>query len=163
MRKAACFLMLVVGCGAQIDQSVERTTPALATPIPRGVYSGAGDCDVTTLSPGGSSSSDTINLAVTFEINESGVPIVQGEEVRAGRSVSIGGLVADYTSIRATPNGVVWQFDTSGGVDDVTFGGIAISELRMTDSSALEYRFTHTWTDSAGFGYNQFCTIILLP
>ncbi len=153
--------MLVAGCGAQIDQSAGRTTPAPATPLPRGVYSGTETCDVRVTSPSGEQSILENTLTITFEFNERGVPIVLGEEIRVGRTVSIGNIEVMYTRIESTETGVITHANVSGHLDSVSFAGSAIAELTITESGAIEYDFTQTWIDTDGFGYNLGCTYLL--
>lgn len=91
------------------------------------------------------------------------MPIVGGREIEVGRTVEIGDLRATYTRIEPTSNGTVWHFDTAIRLDNVTTEGVATSELRSTNTNALEYRFTQTSVDTEGNALSQVCIGPLTP
>jgi len=128
-----------------------------------GVYSGTAQCDLIITSPTGAQTIQEQNTAVSFEINERGVPIVLGEEVRVGRTVSIGELTGTYTRIQATPIGIVIHSELEGSVNSLTYSGTSIAEMSMTDAGNIDYDITVAYLNSAGFLYNTGCSIPLLP
>jgi len=161
MKSRLLFILFVAGCNAA-PAGVAIPDP-ISSPLPKGVYTGRAECETTTISPSGDVSVENIPLTVTFEINDNGIPIVQGDVIRVGRTVEIGQVSATYTRIEPTSNGIVWHFDVSALVGNSTAGGIATSELRTTETSSLEYRFTQAVTDSGGTSINQSCIFTLSP
>lgn len=151
----------LLGCGVTTEPLAGQT---ITSPIERAVYTGLVTCDSTLIDPLGQITREVTELAVTFEINENGIPIVQGDEVRVNRSVTIGRLVATYTRIQPTENGIVWHFNVSETLNDTTWEGIATSELRtISNNRSLEYRFTTALLATNNSGLNQVCIGMLEP
>ncbi len=150
-------LILIPGCDTAIGQL------APSTPLSPGVFSGTATCDVRVTSPSGDQTIEENTLSVAFEINDRGVPLVQGEEIRVGRTVGLEGVQVTYTRIQPTEDGIVIHSDVSGTVNNVSFSGIAIATLSNTPDGNIEYDFTQTWIDSEGFAYNFACSLLLSP
>ena len=124
MKSRLLLILLVTGCNAA-PAGVAIPDP-ISSPLPKGVYTGRTECETTTISPSGDVSVENIPLTVTFEINDNGIPIVQGSEIRVGRTVEIGQVSVNYTRIEPTSNGIVVHSDVSAHVENSTAAGIAI-------------------------------------
>lgn len=149
-------LALAVGCDA-----VVQTVPAPNSPLPRGVFSGSASCPVRTTAPNGVQTTQDITAAVSFEISERGVPIVLGEEIAVGRSVTLQALTVRYTRIEATDEGLIIHSETRTDQNGVSAEGTALAQFRRIDDTSTEYSLTQTWADSQGYLYNQACNTVL--
>lgn len=76
----------------------------------------------------GNVSTNTIPLTTTYEISDRGIPIVQGQEIWVGRTVTLGLLTGTYTRIAATSNGIVMHSDPTVESNGSTASGISIFE-----------------------------------
>lgn len=164
--RATCLLVLLffalfAGCTA--TGSIQQTPggSALSSPLPEGVFSGTVDCKSTTIDASGAVSTQTIPLEASFEIDQVGIPVIQGSEIRVGRTVAIGGLQGTYTRIHATTTGLVIQGNATISVGSSTGSGSSIAELSTNDSGGLDYRLTLTLSDDTGATLNQSCTGVL--
>ena len=159
----ATLVIAVVGCGNLAPFQQLPDGPAPSTALVQGVYSGQSDCDLIVTSPSGDQTMQNQAGAVTFEINDRGVPIVQGAEIRVGRTVTLEDFNVTYTRIGATPNGIVIHSDLGGSINSVTLSGTSIAELNMSTTGDIEYTITISYLDSAGFFYNSMCMTLLAP
>ncbi len=153
-------MILLAALAAWMGTDCQGTPPAaflLPTPLPPGVFTGTATCDVRITSPGGTQTTEDNTQTVTFEIDDHGVPIVQGERIRVGRTVELEGILGTYTRIQATNDGIVVHSDMNGAVNGVSFSGIAIATMSAVAGGEIEYGFTQTSTDSQGFSYNTSC------
>jgi hypothetical protein len=98
---------------------------------------------------------------VSFEINERGVLIVQGEEIAVGRSVTLLGITVRYTRIEASETGLIIHSNVRSDQNGVRGDGIALAELERISDTSIEYGITQNWADSQGYLYNQACTTVL--
>lgn len=164
--------MCMTGCGVSTAIPPEpssgsaQSLPAdssISSSLPEGVYSGTVDCEITTIDALGRVSTQTIPQAVTYEISDRGIPIIQGQEIRVGRTVTIGGLSGTYTRIQPTRNGIVVHSDSTIRVGGSSASGIGIWELRTTTTDALEVRLTYEAVDDTGGVVNEACTGVLSP
>lgn len=167
---AVLATVLSAGCGGptSIPSDAESgsalpNNSSISSSLPEGVYSGTVDCDTTTIDAFGRVSTQPIPLAVTYEISDRGIPIVQGQEIRVGRTVTIGGLSVTYTRIQPTRNGIVVHSDTASRLGDTSGSGIATCEFRTTGTAALEYRCTQGFADDTGAMFNESCDGLLSP
>lgn len=152
---ALIALAFVPACNNSVGQQAGSTV------LPEGVFTGTGTCLIRTTSPSGEQSEVDNIQTVTFEINERGVPLVQGAEIRVGRTVVLEGIQGTYTRVEPTQSGIVIHSDGSGSSNGVTFTGFSIATMSMVDGNSIEYELTGSSLDSAGFGYNTSCSVLL--
>lgn len=155
LRPLLVLLVAVPGCETAVSQLVPPT------PLPSGVYRGTSTCDLRATDPSGAQTITQNTLTASFEINERGVPLVQGEEIRVGRTIVLQGIEMTYTRIQPTEDGIVIHGDISGAVNGVSFSGLSIATLRATPGGQIEYRVTTATTDTGGFASNTDCTFLL--
>ncbi len=146
---------VLTGCTTtNIPTAPGQSSTISSTPLPEGVYSGTVVQNVITTSPTGEQATQELSGAVSYEITENGMPIVQGKEISVGRTVEMEGLQVKYTRIQVTETGIIIHSEINGKTNGVTFSGSAIATLAENSDGSLQYSFTQTVIDSAGFSLN---------
>ncbi len=113
----------------------------VVTPLQPGVYRGDPVCTTDTVGPDKELlERQTLSAPVVYEISSNGVPIVEGNEVRQDRTVTLGTLRVTYTRVAATATGIVIHATTTdGGVET-----LSVATLDQQTATSLIYRITLT-------------------
>lgn len=133
----SCAAFLLAGCA--LEPSAALRAPTAESPLDPGIYSGEMTTVFRTIGPPGTTE-ETITEVVTIPISESGIPMVDGEEIRTGRTITanLGTFTQTitYRSVLATDQGVVI---TSDVINSNGTGGVATATFRPAGSNAISY------------------------
>jgi len=129
----AAGLLTVPACTTQPAQF------AIPSPLQPGVYSGEVVSIFRTTTANGTTE-DTTRERITIVINSSGIPMVDGAEISAGRNVSVNlgtfTQTINYRSVVVTGEAIVV---TSEVTNSNATGGIAIATFRPSGPNAIQY------------------------
>jgi hypothetical protein len=159
------FLLLVFlgGCtGTSISDSLGDRSERV-TPLSAGIYRGDGLCEVNITDPFGRQTVQEQRSPSTLHINERGLLVVDGREIRVGRTIELLDLELTYTRIESTSTGLVIHGNVGGRINSLSVSGFSIAEMKQTVSGAIEYDITMFYIDSVGFSYSSQCSALLLP
>jgi hypothetical protein len=155
--------ILLGGCTGSSLSDLSGQRPAPTTPLSSGIYRGEGLCEVITTDPFGRQTPQEQRSPLTFHINERGLPVIAGGEIRVGRTIDLQGLDLTYTRIEATSMGLVIHGEIMGRINSSSFSGFSIAEMKETPFGEIEYEISTFHTDSNGFSYSSQCAALLSP
>ena len=119
--------------------SVPQNTILGDSPLEPGIYSGEMS-SVSQTSSQGQSAEETFSETVTIIINDSGIPLVYGEEIAAGRVITadFGAFTQTitYRSVVITDDGVVVTSDVQNSNGSA---GVATATFRPSGQGAMQY------------------------